>query len=325
MAKRWQRVSTPLQTVAAQAVAGTARRNFGWRDTLGRWLEQVQVDASDRSFSRFVLSRDTNFDRLFWEFYDLGLAWRREVAVGLYRRAGATNVPDVRGRIYYSKHAIINELIVQLGLHGHVASPRTDAMIESQLERQPGLLAWMQTYPEQYTPDVVVEVHADEDAFTFDAATVLGLYIKDQALYTGAAHLGMQLFPPDMQDRAQRAVTPLLHQFAKGLLWLPLECPPTWKCSCNVIRGLLNQPPANHPQETGALTIHRPTRPPSRPTTPPTPPTPPATPPASLGSGILAREFTPPGLPPITPITSIERGSRRTPPLDPWGDDRDDD
>jgi len=122
------------------------------------------------------------------------------------------------------------------------------------------VLAWLITHIDHRQPvDLAIRAGLrgtpNEVLQVWHMACLMALYARERAVLTGpGAPAGEVLLP---HATHMRHLVPLLHQYAKGLLWPypPPPCAPTTGCWCNEIQQRYNERPPGHEQPTDALNI----------------------------------------------------------------------
>jgi hypothetical protein len=248
---RHDRPGGPASHPAAQTPAQTPVQTIDPDAALARWLGQVRRDPSGEAFRR--LAAAPSYGALYWAMRDAGEAVRAQALAALHQRYGGHNVPDPRAPARFSPRAIVRAAADQVGLHIFFA-PADLALVADAHDpaRRHAVLAWLMTYPGARPPDLCLRATEHEDALCFQAACVLGWFVRDWPSFTGEGPGGLLLLPDHTRDVH---FSPMLHVFAKGLLRLEDHCPPALGCHCNAVLRLLNAPPPGHPEATGAHSL----------------------------------------------------------------------
>lgn len=246
------RTATILQGLADRRISNSSA-------ALADLFEQARHDTTGRMFLRMM--RDGELTQSFWTMRVIGESWRSDVGHALYHDGGKLGVwPNPRSDLAYSNTKLIEkackmEGIQRVQMHEDVrqyAQQRTSVPVLVALwtfgsESRPQLYVDYQA-PPRSTPDEIMD---RTKAWRFQAAQVLGEFIISRPRYVGA------LVPPDMIVPADldhnRAWAALMHEFAKGFLYLSQWCAPGFGCMCNdLVRGAA-QAPAGHPENTDFL------------------------------------------------------------------------
>jgi hypothetical protein len=221
---------------------------------LARWLNQVNADISGRALERVATSR--SYGQLFWAMREAGVAIRQSVFTSLNALFNKPSVPDPRSAGHFSPRSVIREAARQGGLHVFPA-PELDALQAESIDtnRNQKLLAWLHLYQNSRVPDLCLRYTPHEMALAFQAACCIGWWFRDRPVLDGPGQPGGILLLPDHTH--DKHYSPLLHNFAKGLLMLEDACPPELGCYCNRIITMLNTPPDDHPQPTGTQNLYQ--------------------------------------------------------------------
>jgi hypothetical protein len=220
---------------------------------LARWLNQVKTDISGQALERVATSR--SYGQLFWAMREVGVAIRQSVFTSLNALFNKPSVPDPRSAGHFSPRSVIREAARQGGLHVFPA-PELDALQAESIDtnRNQKLLAWLHLYQNSRVPDLCLRYTPHEMALAFQAACCIGWWLKERPMFEGPGQPGGIFLLPD--HVRERHFSPLLHNFAKGLLMLNPTCPLALGCHCNVIIAMLNEPPEDHPQPTFAQNLY---------------------------------------------------------------------
>jgi hypothetical protein len=222
-------------------------------NTLARWLDQIQFDTSGSAMERLLSSR--SYGQLFWRMRDLGSAVRETAFTALNASFNRQTVPDSRNADHFSQLSVAREAARQTGLHVFPA-PEIDALQAEAIDttRSYKTLAWLHAYQGARVPDLCLRYTPHDAALAFQAACCVGWWMKERAMFEGPGQPGGIFLLPD--HTRDRHFSPLLHNFAKGLLLLNRTCPLALGCHCNLIIAMLDEPPDDHPQPTGAQNLY---------------------------------------------------------------------